>query len=268
MIENVDSTITATSEEVFAAAGLNEQLAKLGIRAKAMRADPSCSSTVAEVEWGDLYPRIVIQNHPAPGVTIQPDAIPVDHTLVLAAERTPRPGRQPAIVVRTMLVSGPAPACIGEFLTPPSPLGRFTAAAREVVARARQEAFELRHLNVGPDHILLALLRGHDDIAAQTLSSLPVTFEHARAQVAQSVGPARPLAQHSSGLAAPFTPRATDVLERARTEASGLGNESVEPEHILLGLVSDPGSSVARMLRESGADPEQIRPAVLRLLNR
>ena len=49
MVENADGTITVASEEVFAAAGLNEQLAKLGIRAKAIRADPSCGSTVAEV---------------------------------------------------------------------------------------------------------------------------------------------------------------------------------------------------------------------------
>jgi hypothetical protein len=77
---------------VFAAAGLNEHLLELGVRVKALRADPDCDSTVAEVDWGDLYPRIVLQDHPAPGVTIRPDAIPLDHMLVLAAERTPRPG--------------------------------------------------------------------------------------------------------------------------------------------------------------------------------
>jgi hypothetical protein len=268
MIENADSTITVTREEVFEAVGLNEQLAELGIRAKALRADPTCSSTVAEADWGDLYPRIVIQDHPAPGVTIQPDAIPVDQTLVLAAERTPRPGRQPPIVVRTLLVSDPAPACVGEFLNPASPLTGFTAPAREVVAQARQEAFDLQQRNVGPEHILLALLRRHDDVAAQALNSQHVTFEQVRAQAVASAGPAKPLAQHISALAAPFTPPATGALKRARSEASELGNESVEPEHILLGLVSDPESSVVRILRESPADPEQVRTAVIRLLNR
>jgi hypothetical protein len=193
MIENADSTITVTCEEVFAVARLNEQLAELGIRAKALRADPTCRSTVDEVDWGDLYPRIVIQNHPAPGMTFQPDAIPVDQTLVLAAERTPRPGRQPAIVVRTLLVSDPAPACIGVFLKSASPVSGFTAPARGVVAQARQEAFDLQQRNVGPEYILLALLRRHDDVAAQALNSLHVTSEQVRAQVMASVGPAKPL---------------------------------------------------------------------------
>lgn len=113
MIENVDGTITITSEEVFAAARLNEHLLGLGVRVKALRADPDCDSTVAYGDWGDLYPRIVLQDHRAPGVTIRPDAIPLDHTLVLSAERTPRPGPQPPIVVRTILVSGSAPDCVG-----------------------------------------------------------------------------------------------------------------------------------------------------------
>jgi hypothetical protein len=268
MIQNTDGTITVPSEEVVAAAGLNEQLTRLGIRAKAVRADPGCSSTVAEVRWGDLYPRIVIQNRPALGITIQPNAIPVDHTLVLAAERSARPRRQPPIVVRTLLVSGRAPACVGEFLRLPSPLARLTTSAREVVAQARQDAFELQHPNVGPEHILLALLRRRGDVAAQALSAQHVTLEHIRPQVAESGQPARPRALRSSALAAPFTPRATGALDRARIEASELGNESVEPEHILLGLASDPESAVARMLRQTGADPEQIRTAVLLLLNR
>ena len=269
MVENADGTITVASEEVFAAAGLNEQLAKLGIRAKAIRADPSCGSTVAEVEWAELYPRIVIQSHPAPGMTIQPDAIPLRHTLVLAAERAVRPGRQPGIVVRTMLVSGPGQDCVGVFLRPPSPIARFDAPAREVVAQARQEAIELRQLNVGPEHILLAILRRDDDVAGQALTSLHVTFERVRGQIAQSIaGSAATRAPSHPAGTPPFTPRATDVLHRARAEADRLGNDLVAPEHILLGLLDDRESSAVRMLGESGADAEQIRTAVTRLLDR
>ena len=177
MIANADGTITVTSEEVFAAAELNQQLAELGIRAKALRADPSCSSVVAEVEWGDLYPRIVIQTDPGPRITIRPDSIPVAHTLVLAAERMLRPNRPPPIVVRTLLAKDPAPVCIGEFLKPPSPLARLGQPAREVIAQARQQAFELEHFNVGPEHLLLGLLRRGDDVTDHALNSIHVAFE-------------------------------------------------------------------------------------------
>jgi hypothetical protein len=266
MISNADRTITVTSEEVWAAAELNEQLAALGVRVKALRADPDCSSTVAEAAWGDLYPRIVIQDDPRPGITIQPDAIPVDHVLVLAAERSPRPGRQPPVVVRMLLVRGLAPECIGEFFNPRSPVERFSNPAREVVAQARQEAFELEHLNVGPEHILLALLRRQRDVAAQALNTLDVTFEQTRVQVAKSISQAAGFAR-SSPLQAPFTPRATWAFDRARGEASALGDAVVEPAHILLGLVGDPECPVVRILRDNNVDAEQVRVVVTQLLN-
>jgi uncharacterized membrane protein YphA (DoxX/SURF4 family) len=100
MIENVDGTITITSEEVFAAARLNEHLLGLGVRVKALRADPDCDSTVAYGDWGDLYPRIVLQDHRAPGVTIRPDAIPArPHAGVVG--RAHSPSRPPAADRRT-----------------------------------------------------------------------------------------------------------------------------------------------------------------------
>jgi hypothetical protein len=262
MIANPDGTITVTSEEVFAAAELNEQLAMLGVSAKALRADPDCSSTIANVEWGDLYPRIVIQNDPRPGVTIRPDAIPVDHTLVLAAERAPRPARQPPIMVRTILVKGPAPPCVGEFFRPRSPVEHFSDSACEVVAQARREAFELEHFNVEPEHILLALLKRRGDVAAQALNSLDVTVDEARAQVARRSGPAAGFARRSSPLQAPLTPRAGWALDRARAEASDFGDGQVEPAHILLGLVGDLGSPVLGILRERHANLERVRAAV------
>jgi hypothetical protein len=93
MIEHADGTITLTSEEFFASAGLNEQLAKPGTSGQQRCARiQSWNGTAAEVEWG-IYPQIVIPKHPAPGIMIEPKGIPVDHTLVLGAERGPRPAR-------------------------------------------------------------------------------------------------------------------------------------------------------------------------------
>jgi len=57
------------------------------------------------------------------------------------------------------------------------------------------------------------------------------------------------------------------VLEQARIEAQRLGGQSVKRAHILLALVGEHGSSVARLLRDSGADPERIRIAAIRLLD-
>ncbi len=104
------------------------------------------------------YPRVVKQDS-SPGVTFYPDAIPANRTLVLAAEcDDTRPSRPPRFVMRVMMVRGPAPACVGEMFKRVKPLERFTAGGRQVVDHAREEARELGHQNIEPEHILLGLL--------------------------------------------------------------------------------------------------------------
>ena len=54
---------------------------------------------------------------------------------------------------------------------------RFTDRARQAVALAADEARELGASHVGPEHILLGLLREDDTIAAHALDDCGVTLE-------------------------------------------------------------------------------------------
>jgi hypothetical protein len=120
--QNSDGTVTITLTEIAGVDGLNQRLAEAGIRAKALLTHPTCWGSVYQVAFGQLYPQIVTKNGPAPAVTIQPDAIPADNTLVLVTQRMPRRnGRAPAIGVLLMLVRSPAPDCIGQVRRAASP---------------------------------------------------------------------------------------------------------------------------------------------------
>jgi len=50
---------------------------------------------------------------------------------------------------------------------------RFTSQARDVVVRAQQEARDLRHRQVGTEHLLLALLSTETGAAGAVLSPRP-----------------------------------------------------------------------------------------------
>ena len=263
VIQNPDGTITVVKEGVFDVDVLNERLAELEVRAAAVRTDPDCTATLEEA-WDDLYPRIVKQDS-SPGVTFHPDAIPADRTLVLAAEwDARRPSRPPRLVMRVMMVRGPAPACVGEIFKRVKPLERFTASGRRVVDHAREEARELGHRNIEPEHILLGLLDEPESRAAQVLNSLTIKVEDVRARAVQARGPAKDFPT-PPGLSAPFTPRAMLILQRAPVEATSLGSDQVASEHILLALVGEPDGTAARILREQGADSETVRDEVIRL---
>ena len=60
---------------------------------------------------------------------------------------------------------------------------RFTDAARRVVVLAQEEARVLNHNYIGTEHILLALIREGDGVAAHVLSDLGADLDGAREQV-------------------------------------------------------------------------------------
>ena len=135
---------------------------------------------------------------------------------------------------------------------------RFTDKARRVVVLAQEEARRLGHTQIGTEHILLGLLREEDGSAAQALESLGVGLEAARARVEADAGRGSGQSGHI-----PFTPEAKRTLELSLREALQLGENYIDTEHILLGLVRDPSSPGARVLAELGGTPEAVRQRVL-----
>ena len=140
---------------------------------------------------------------------------------------------------------------------------RFTERARQVVVFAQDEARRLNHDYIGTEHILLGLLREEEGLAARALGSLGIGVEEVREQVARIVGPGE---EEVHGGQIPFTPRAKKVLELALREALSLGHRYIGTEHVLLGLVRENEGVAARILLDFGADADQVRAEVIRLL--
>jgi ATP-dependent Clp protease ATP-binding subunit ClpC len=67
---------------------------------------------------------------------------------------------------------------------------RFTDRARRVVVLAHEEARMLNHDYVGPEHILLGLIRKGGGVAAQVLARLGADLNRVR-QPASIAGPGR-----------------------------------------------------------------------------
>ncbi|MBX6722205.1 MAG: Clp protease [Dactylosporangium sp.] len=61
--------------------------------------------------------------------------------------------------------------------------GRFGPRARKVLELALREAIRLRHNYIGPEHILLGILREGDGLAAKILTAAGLTLDDLRRQV-------------------------------------------------------------------------------------
>ena len=56
-----------------------------------------------------------------------------------------------------------------------------------------------------------------------------------------------------------FTDKMKDALSDAQSLAVGLDHASVEPAHLLSGLLSEENSSINKAIRNVGADPASIK---------
>ncbi len=139
---------------------------------------------------------------------------------------------------------------------------RFTARARRVIVLAQDEARDLGHHFVGPEHLLLGLLAEGDGTAAQVLESLGISLEEAHDQVEEIAGPG----QGTPTGRIPFTPPAKRVLERALREALQLGHQYIGTEHLLLGLLAEGDGTTAQVLAGRGAGYALVRERVVAVL--
>ena len=140
---------------------------------------------------------------------------------------------------------------------------KFTDKARKVMSIAQDEARGLGKMYVGTEHLLLALIKEGDGIAAQALKQLDVTYEETLLTV-------RSISTEDSELVPgghiPFTPRAKRVLEDAYRETMTRGQTYIATEHLLLGLVSEADGRAMTTLSRMGVSADAVRNTVNKLI--
>ncbi|TCO51457.1 ClpA/ClpB-like protein [Kribbella antiqua] len=148
---------------------------------------------------------------------------------------------------------------------------KFSDGARRVIVLAQEEAHGFQHNFIGTEHLLLGLIEEGHGAAAKVLtesgSSSPwrpagmgISAPAVRELVVEIIGRG---AQDSGGGTVPFTPRAKATLEYAATEARALGDDQLDTEHLLLGILRDGEGVGAQILVKLGGDLEDIRHKVI-----
>lgn len=140
-------------------------------------------------------------------------------------------------------------------------LERLGGNARRSVERARDEASRLGHDHVGTEHLLLGLVATSGTAASGALTAAGASVASVREKVVEA------LASRSTGGAGPtgrelaFTDRANRALDRANRLSLRAGMDEVQPEHILLALLTVEGTA-GQVLRGLAVDPEAVKAAL------
>ena len=140
---------------------------------------------------------------------------------------------------------------------------------RETIRVARHEAAAMEHGSVGPEHLLLALLRDDRGPAVRALEAAGLSYSAARRQVRRLYGqPDLDGEALSGGELAPVSARAQESLQQAVREASARGDRSLGVEHVLLALLRDAQGGAVGTLGALGIVPSDVEAALEDALGR
>lgn len=136
---------------------------------------------------------------------------------------------------------------------------KFTDKARKVLVLAQEEARGLHQPYVGTEHVLLALLKEEDGLAAQALERLGVHYEATVAAIRRivTIDESTDVSGHLS-----FTPRVKRVLENSLREAMQMGQSYISTEHLLLGIIRENEGTAIEVLERMGVSGDDLRAAL------
>ncbi len=148
-----------------------------------------------------------------------------------------------------------------------------TKETREVIARAIEEARKFGHRYVGTEHLMLSLCQQAESVPAKVLKDAGVELEPLRekvlAMLRTGVDAGHDLVHsrhgefewvHQQELAKVFrSPKFWHTMILAVDSANRLGAGELEPGHLLLALLRDNTSEVAKILREKGVTADWLR---------
>jgi ATP-dependent Clp protease ATP-binding subunit ClpA len=141
------------------------------------------------------------------------------------------------------------------------PFERFTGDAKKVLTLAQEEAERSHHSYIGTEHLLLALIREGEGVAARALAALGVDIGRVRETIQSVLGRSERVVIQTI---IP-TSRVKTVIEIAFEEARRGGVAYVGTEHILVAMLIEGDGVAAHVLEDLGAPLAKVWTEVRRL---
>jgi ATP-dependent Clp protease ATP-binding subunit ClpB len=138
-------------------------------------------------------------------------------------------------------------------------MDKLTTKSQEALSSAVQRATTSGHPQVEPVHLLLALLSQADGTTAPLLDTVNADRTALREE-AEQIAVRLPSASGTTVSSPQVARPLLAVLNAAGKLATGMDDEYVSTEHLLVALATD-GGEVANLLRRHGATPEGLQAA-------
>jgi len=131
----------------------------------------------------------------------------------------------------------------------------FTVSAQRALMEARYISEKLKHGYVGTEHIFFGLVRVEDGTAGKVLKAAGVTSENIIKLIKEQIAPQSGMLLKDREV---YTPKASKILEDAKTEARHFGREEAGTEHILIAILKDGDNLGVRIINTFSINPQKL----------
>ncbi len=140
----------------------------------------------------------------------------------------------------------------------------FTKRARKVLEiYAQSEGRRLSSDSLGPEHIMLALVKDEDSVAARICKSLNINFDTLRKSIENTIK--KPGTTIILGNV-PISTRFAKIIDIAKDEARKLKNTYIGTEHLLLAIFRDASCAGIDQIINAGIDYKIIKNEIIKIL--
>ena len=133
------------------------------------------------------------------------------------------------------------------------------------MSMAKQEALDLHSNKVGTEHLLLALAKEDEGIAAEALRSLDISYDDIMDTLKEVQTTVPEPSEETEAAKLAFTPLVISVMERSFRVARENNQTYVSTEHLLIGIVEEGNGMAMDILMRLGVSSASIKKAIEKL---
>jgi hypothetical protein len=130
----------------------------------------------------------------------------------------------------------------------------FTDGARRILVLAQEEARNLHDSSIGPEHLLLGMLREGEGIAAEALSGTGADYYRTRELIEEHDRPRTGRGQGSG----PFSKATMRIMERSLRISWVQADGGIDTEHLLVALLEQEDGTTEGVLAALDITPEEV----------
>lgn len=138
---------------------------------------------------------------------------------------------------------------------------QFSQRVSEILIYSKEEACRLRNNYIGPEHLLLGILRSGEGRAVEILSRLYINLNELKKEIEIRIEQEHGTSAENSEDVT-LDEKASKILRLCLLEARQLNNEYADTEHVLLAILKDNDNIASGVLHDNSIDYKKVKELV------